>query len=388
MEMNTTDHAERALSLKRDCDGLSNIALFEACSAGDREVAAYLIQHLGADVNRRERFCRGTPLHAALGAGHLELALLLVKEFGANVAVACSEGNNALHEAAVRGADAVRLLVAEIGDTAETRTALEARNTRGFTPLHVAARTRSVSAVRALLAAGADVRATDSDGRTALHYAIRAKRREMVLMLVNEFGADINARTNDGRTPLYIAVGFDFLEIARLLVRMGADVEAKTREGVTPLIEAVGIGPRRSPQSLAVTRFLFEETGADISAVNADGRTPLHLATFCLSEEAVRVLVTEFGAPVDAKDKDGNTPLHLAAMDSLQERTVRTLSNHCGALVGAKNNEGWTPLHCAANGGHDRIVRILSKNCPEGVVDTADNKGKTLYIWLRVRGTT
>jgi ankyrin repeat protein len=68
-----------------------------------------------------------------------------------------------------------------------------------------AARTGNAEAVKALLAAGADVNAKDADGNTALMAAAKKGRTppETVKALLAA-GADINAKNNKGETALMI----------------------------------------------------------------------------------------------------------------------------------------------------------------------------------------
>ena len=63
-----------------------------------------------------------------------------------------------------------------------------------------------------------DVKAKDSDGRTALHYAAMAGHKEVVELLIDK-GADVKAKDSRGVTPLHLA----------------ADVNAKDKDGYTPL---------------------------------------------------------------------------------------------------------------------------------------------------------
>ena len=135
---NTTAAEDHADLLMRKCNGRANRALFVACTQGRPEVAAYLIRHLGADVNNDESFGR-TPLDAAVDQGHIDVARLLVKDFGADVAAARSNGVSVLHVAASRrnnvvqtaaqSSEVVRVLVTELGASVEARTAF------GSTPL-------------------------------------------------------------------------------------------------------------------------------------------------------------------------------------------------------------------------------------------------------------
>ncbi|KAE8386173.1 ankyrin repeat-containing domain protein [Aspergillus alliaceus] len=56
------------------------------------------------------------------------------------------------------------------------------------------------------------------------------------------------------------------------------------------------------------------DQGADINAVDKDGRTPLHDA-IRVGVENVACLLIDRGADINATDKDGRTPLHDAALN-------------------------------------------------------------------------
>ncbi len=82
--------------------------------------------------------------------------------------------------------------------------ARDARTSQGSTPLHLAATNPDVSALKALLAAGADPNSRDAEGATPLHmaaYTQNAKHSQLLL----EAGADPYAKTNAGRDPTSMA---------------------------------------------------------------------------------------------------------------------------------------------------------------------------------------
>ncbi|MDX9706141.1 MAG: ankyrin repeat domain-containing protein [Azospira sp.] len=80
----------------------------------------------------------------------------------------------------------------------------DARTQHGSTPLHLAATNPDIGALKALLAAGAQVNVRDNEGLTPLHmtaYTQNARHAELLL----QAGADPYAKTNAGRDPTSLA---------------------------------------------------------------------------------------------------------------------------------------------------------------------------------------
>jgi ankyrin repeat protein len=96
----------------------------------------------------------------------------------------------------------------------------------GFTALHYAAFFGSPDAVRALVAAGADLEAPSQNQEFApearpLHSAVAAGRMDNAQALL-EAGADPNAQQHGGFTPLMEAEQRGDFDVAELLIRHGA----------------------------------------------------------------------------------------------------------------------------------------------------------------------
>ena len=77
---------------------------------------------------------------------------------------------------------------------------LDARDSRGNTPLHAAAGAGAAAAVAALLDAGADAAARNTNQDTPLHSAVWHRRDACASLLVR-YGAPLGARNRRGRSP-------------------------------------------------------------------------------------------------------------------------------------------------------------------------------------------
>ena len=108
---------------------------------------------------------------------------------------------------------------------------LDSRDEWGQTPLMVAASCAHVKSVKALIEAGADVRACDKHGCASLTLAANALSRggdaKKVVQMLLEAGADMEDRGGMGRTALMLAAERDHVELVRYLLEQGADPEAE-----------------------------------------------------------------------------------------------------------------------------------------------------------------
>jgi ankyrin repeat protein len=112
--------------------------------------------------------------------------------------------------------DVAMLILAQPGVDIETKTTFTAEST----PLMMSCSDPNLHRVfETLLALGANVRATDNYGTTALHYA----HSEYVVTRLLNMGADINAVDTFGLTALFGACRDGKVEVALCLIHAGAD---------------------------------------------------------------------------------------------------------------------------------------------------------------------
>ena len=185
------------------------------------------------------------------------------------------------------------------------------------TPLHEAAQSGDVTAIRALLAAGADVNARAKYGVMPLHLATASGRAAIIILLAG--GAVVNAKDDDGSTPLHYAAPFGKMASIQALLAAGADVNARAKYGTAPLHQA------------AARKMILAALEADAKggrdkllkafSVSLDtlGETDRKIAVATLkssisdSADRIRALLVG-GANVNARADGEVTPLHYTAM--------------------------------------------------------------------------
>lgn len=93
--------------------------------------------------------------------------------------------------------------------------------------------------VSALLAAGANIDARNSKGQTALHTAAKAGFPKVIQVLLKA-GAEVNVRDDKGESPLFYAFRSsvkkreNLLKGVELLLAAGADIKLVNKKGITP----------------------------------------------------------------------------------------------------------------------------------------------------------
>jgi uncharacterized protein len=158
--------------------------------------------------------------------------------------------------------------------------------------------------------------------------------------------ANVNAPQSDGTTALHWAVRADDLETTDLLIRAGANVSAANREGATPLLLASVNG------NAAMLEHLIKAGADPNAALTKDGDTALMMAARTGKTEAIKTLL-EHGALVNAKETWGDTPALMWAVSERHPDAVKILMEH-GADVNARSKfvpsttgrgfEGTTPV--------------------------------------------
>ena len=187
--------------------------------------------------------------------------------------------------------------------------------------------------VQRLLARGANVNARSQTERTALLVAAAYPGTANILRLLLERGADLRAQDRAGATALALAVRSADVDVVRFLVERGLDPGA-----LTPAARRVGLartdrattdylmskGPGATAEDLLVTTATWQppdlvarwiDAGASVNASNPAqyGRTPLLTAVTSEAAGADTLkLLLDRGADPNVATTEGETPLDWA----------------------------------------------------------------------------
>ncbi|MCJ1405291.1 Ankyrin-2 [Xylographa trunciseda] len=292
-----------------------------------------------------------TALYEAVPSGHTTTVEILL-DAQANTQAGCTYSNSkgiiradyAIHAAARSSPEMSRLLL-------DAGAVMELTDSDGNTALHQAALLDNPEILHCFLENGANVHARNLHGDTPLHVAVWGVHVEIVRILLDA-RSDINAMGVVSNTPLSAAFSKGDMEIIRLLIERGASLDVKGDRGRSLLQYAV------LDAHLDAVRFALG-TNPDMKWKDLDGWTALHCVTDSLGTESVSIarLLLDNGSDIDERNHDGQTTLHLAS-ELGQKEMVRFLIA-AGANCKIKDHRKASPRDLARRKGHKDVVTLL-----------------------------
>ncbi|KAM6541155.1 hypothetical protein CsatB_005602 [Cannabis sativa] len=242
------------------------------------------------------------------------------------------------------------------------------KDSEGRSLLTAAVKARTVDVMKVLLASGCRF---DISVDRILHDAAAMNRADMIEILCKSMGnLGVNSSDTDGRTPMHEAAARGHVEALRSLLSAGGNAEIRDSRGWTPLHCASSEGHYEVVECLlerSNAKYVVDRDGRTAFALAADnGHTellaPLHLndalhrAARLGDVNGLKSCLAE-GANVNVRDQNGWTALHRAAFKGDVE-SARALISH-GAQVDALDDAGYTPLQCAVEAGKAAISMLL-----------------------------
>lgn len=238
-----------------------------------------------------------------------------------------------------------------------------------LTRLSYAAKCNDMEHILSLVERGEDINAPNSDGSKPLHLAAQAGHKNIVKYFLN-LGISANILTNKKYTPLhYAAAGKQvfslaerqrYQEVVQSLFNYKADLDAVDGDGFTPLLLAARKGNKHTVE-------LLIKLGASVDICDDKQWTLLHYAVVNKWTGIIRSLL-EGNAIPNPKDSRGCTPLYYAIKDS--SARVVDLLIEAGANLQGPDTAGKSLLHHATS-----FCTILNNRARYDVVKYLLNKG-------------
>lgn len=166
-----------------------------------------------------------------------------------------------------------------------------------------------------LISAGAEVNAQDSGGQTPLHVASSYGNRQIIEVLLNH-KAVVNARDENGQCPVHLAAREGHPSVVELLLEKGANVQILDSFKMSPFHHAAIHGRPEIMESLLKNRGTF-----NLNCKDDYGYTPLDWAVDKKNVEAVRLLLENGAMPSDRTLNLANAKDNKMITEML-ERTV------------------------------------------------------------------
>nr|XP_040236278.2 serine/threonine-protein phosphatase 6 regulatory ankyrin repeat subunit A isoform X1 [Anopheles coluzzii] len=287
-------------------------------------------------------------------------------ELGSDVGARNNDNYNVIHIASMYSReDVVKLLLQKRGvDPYSTG------GSRQQTAVHLVASRQTGTAtaiLRALLtAAGKDIRTkTDGKGKIPLLLAVEAGNQSMCRELLSSQTADqLKATTTNGDTALHLAARRKDVEMARILIDYGANVDVQNGEGQTALHIAAAEGDE------AMVKY-FYTVRASAAITDFQDRTPMHLAAENGHASIIEILVDKYRASIYERTKDGSTLMHIASLNGHAECATTLFRK--GVYLHMPNKGGARSIHTAAKYGHVGIISTLLNKGEKVDVPTNDH---------------
>jgi ankyrin repeat protein len=168
-------------------------------------------------------------------------------------------------------------------------------------------------------------------------------------------------QSNYDQQKLILVAGLGDVRKMKNLLDSGTDINATSATGRTALQWAAWAGH-------ADVVLLLLESGSSINIASGDGSTALILAANEGSSDIVQILIDR-NADVDAQDKEGMSALMLATLQN-HEEIVRKLIR-AGADINRQSNSGDTALGFALVLKYTRIVELINQAAAQLQKDSA-----------------
>ncbi|XP_075664867.1 protein ACCELERATED CELL DEATH 6-like [Castanea sativa] len=290
-----------------------------------------------------------------------------------------ASGNSVLHKAASFGSREIAKLIIDHFPFLVNRT-----NNLGDTALHVATKARKLNVVKVLVDKSCKLSpANDNDtlsqmknhtGNTALHEAVKALFTEALSCMFVANPKVSNYLNEKGESPLCLAIETENIEILELLLEAPSvyDGLIERPQEESPVYAAI------LEEKKDILEEIFMKYPKLFLIRDKKRKTPLHFAASKGYIDGVRFLLSKFGEQAFKRSKNWDFPIHIASKKGHIKIVEKLLEQQWPNPTELLNKEGQNILHVAAENGKNNVVKGLLKHSKvEELKNAVDKNGNT-----------
>ena len=323
----------------------------------------------------------GRLLHVAASENNVTLTEALVEK-KADLNVPNTKGFSPLKIAAKRGNGEVLEVLLESGANPN----FIGKKLPGFSPLNNAVQFGQFDCAKLLIKHGAHL-VDKNMTNTVLHSAAYGGHAHIVEYLIKVVGMDVNQRNNADRTSLFQSITQGHNSVAKVLLHLGADPNVRLGKDSETLLHVAVREERKE-----IVRMLLEAKAKPDEPLK-DGATPLMMAVKNDNADYIPLIMAH-GITLAKKDNQGNTVFHHAAKNN-SRASAKYLLRRIGVMKGITqehqlyknaNNDGDTPYYVAVNNRNEAVLKIFIGFAPKGYFRTNPDQIHN-YLEYKLFGT-
>ena len=281
--------------------------LWASLSSSDEFIETLI--DLGANVNAQRADDKDTPLTLSSYWNNFMTVNLLL-DHGADANIAEADACTPLHLAVMKGnQNLVKLFL-------EKNALVNSQDADGDSPLHTAVSNGFFDITKLLIKKGSNVNLQNKEGRTPLFLGVKNKQKQLIKLLIeNEADVTIGYKENSTNRT-YLVRGKDKGRAAWHYVLAKKHLLGlfltRTNGGSVNVADFGAVlrsGWGKDPPEGTIDQMLEECDFKEILSV-----TVLHIASKENNEPEIIDLLVKSGANVNAQDAEGFTPLHMATI--------------------------------------------------------------------------
>ncbi|OQD43611.1 hypothetical protein BUL40_03075 [Croceivirga radicis] len=331
----------------------------------DEQIAA------GNDITERNPAFFDGPTYAILQKVDPKTIAYIIEKEGNGVDKLTHDGRIYLHWAAYSGnKQVVDYLLKNGADAA-------AVDAHGYSVINFSANAglNDTTIYDALLAKGADLKATTHNGANALLLSSSSAKDYKIIQYFIDKGLSLNSKDNDGNGAFMYASRSGNINLLKTLKDKGVAYKAINNNGENALFLAAQ-GTRRSQNDKKVFDYL-EGLGLANNLINSDGQSLLHLIARNNKDLALFKHFIQAGLDSELADNNGQTPyLNAASGNTLEVLQLLAPKKATNPV----NKKGQTALMLAVERNSADVVAYLIEQ--GGNINAKDKDGNGLAYYL------